>query len=416
MRSVKRTVLRAALVTALVSSAVVAGMTQAAKTATTKTADTPTFTLAVPLPLTDFGAYTIASLLHFDTAYGVNLKILPSTGGNTANLVASGQADAASFTAATAITISQQGKQTSTFWLNEYQPGIALVGAPNIKSIADLKQAHNCRIAGPPPGSSTYSSALIYIRENALKNCTLVQTPTQAAQVNGTVAGAYQATVLGFSGAAQVVGAGGNWLIDPRTAAFTKTYGRSTFPSGMVFGLKSQLQSKPAAVVSFLRATIAADNYMNTHTNKHLVALLQKDSAFATQSADALELGYFTRPWLGVNARRGTDSAGQLTAARWKQALVAASHFGISTFDPTVPQAQYGAAVDESYFKTAFPHIAQTDARYNTLAKLAKKYLGSASKWKTLSATAKPWLDTLNIPSSRLPNTRFQTGTFFWWK
>ena len=297
-------------------------MTQAAKTATTKTADTPTFTLAVPLPLTDFGAYTIASLLHFDTAYGVNLKILPSTGGNTANLVASGQADAASFTAATAITISQQGKQTSTFWLNEYQPGIALVGAPNIKSIADLKQANNCRIAGPPPGSSTYSSALIYIRENTLKNCTLVQTPTQAAQVNGTVAGAYQATVLGFSGAAQVVGAGGNWLIDPRTAAFTKTYGRSTFPSGMVFGLKSQLQSKPAAVVSFLRATIAADNYMNTHTNKHLVALLQKDSAFATQSADALELGLLHAALArrerspGYGQRRPADSGEMEAGAR----------------------------------------------------------------------------------------------------
>lgn len=413
MRSARRLVIRTALVTALVCSAGVAGLAQ---TAAAKTSDNPTFTLAVPLPLSDFGAYTIASLLHFDNAYGINLKVLPSTGANTANLVASGQADAASFTAATAVSISQQGKQTSTFWLNEYQPGIALVGAPDIKSIAQLKQANNCRIAGPTPGSSTYYAARIYMREASLKNCTLVETPTQAAQVNGTVAGAYQATVLGFSGAAQVVGAGGNWLIDPRTPQFTKTYGRSTFPAGILFGLKSQLQSKPAAVVGFLRATIAADNYINTHGNKQVVALLQKDSAFATQSATALQLGFFTRPWLGVNARRGTDTAGELTAARWKQAIDAASHFGIASFDPTVPQAEFSNAVDGSYYKTAFPHIAQMDAKHNTLAKLAQKYLGSASKWKTLYATAKPWLDTLNIKASRISNTRFPAGTFFWWK
>jgi ABC-type nitrate/sulfonate/bicarbonate transport system substrate-binding protein len=402
-----------ALVAMVVASSVLAGQ---ARAATFKTSDTPTFTLAVPLPLTDFGAYTIASELHFDTAYGINLKILPSTGGNTANLVASGQADAASFSVATAISIAQQGKQTSVFWLNEYQPGIALVGAPDIKSIAQLKQASNCRIAAPPPGSTTYYAALIYVRENALKNCTLVQTPTQAAQVTGTVAGAYQATVLGFSGAAQVVGAGGNWLIDPRTPQFTKTYGRSTFPSGVLFGLKSQLQSKPTVVVGFLRAVIAADNYINTHSNSQLVAVLQKDPTFATQSVAALELGYFTRPWLGVNARRGKDAAGQVTALRWKQALDAANHFGVTGFDPTVPQAAYSQAVDESYFKAAFPHIAQTDAKNDTLAKLAKAYLGSASKWKTLYATAKPWFSKLGISASRIPNVRFQPGTFFWWK
>lgn len=413
MRSARRLAVMAAFVSAVVLSAVLAG---GATAAPSKTNEIPTFTLAVPLPLTDFGAYTIASLLRFDSAYGINLKILPSTGGNTANLVASGQADAASFTAATAIAISQQGKQTSTFWLNEYQPGIALVGAPNIKSLAELKAASNCRIAGPTPGSSTYYAALIYMRENSLKNCTLVQTPTQAAQVNGVVAGSYQAAVLGFSGAAQVYLAGGHWLIDPRTPQFTKTYGRYTFPAGIVFGLKSQLQSKPDAVVGFLRATIAADNYINTHGNKALVTLLQKDSAFASQSASALELGYFVRPYLGVHARRGKDTAGQITAARWKQALDAASNFGIATFDPTVSEASYANAVDQSYYKKAFPHIAQTDTKTYTMAGLAKKYLGSAKKWRKLYATAKPWIDTLNIPASRLPNTRFAPGTFFWWK
>src|SRR4051812_37750160 len=192
MRSARRLVVLGVLVTALASSALFVGQATAV---TAKATDTPTFTLAVPLPLTDFGAYTMASLLHFDTAYGINLKILPSTGANTANLVASGQADAASFTATTALAISQQGKQTSTIFLNEYQPGIALVGSPNIKTIAELKAANNCRIATPPPGSSTYFAALIYVRENSLKNCSIVQTPTQAAQVNGTVSGAYQATV-----------------------------------------------------------------------------------------------------------------------------------------------------------------------------------------------------------------------------
>src|SRR6185312_1035667 len=112
-----------------------------------------------------------------------------------------------------------------------------------------------------------------------------------------------------------------------------QTYGRSTFPAGIVFGLKSQLQGKPDAVVGFLRATIAADNYINTHGDKHLVELLQKDGTFATQSADALALGYYVRPWLGVNARRGAGAAGEVTPKRWSQALEAASHFGIVGFD-----------------------------------------------------------------------------------
>jgi ABC-type nitrate/sulfonate/bicarbonate transport system substrate-binding protein len=413
MRSARRPFVLGALVMALVASAVFAGTAPAEPT---KTAAGPTFTLAVPLPLTDFGAYTIASLLHFDTAYGIDLKILPSTGANTANLVASGQADAASFTATTAVALSAQGKQTSTFWLNEYQPGIALVGSPNIKTLAELKSANNCRIASPPPGSSTYFAALIYQRENNLKNCTLVQTPTQAAQVNGTVSGAYQATVLGFSGAAQVVGAGGNWLIDPRTKRFEQTYGRSTFPAGIIFGLKSQLQGKPDAVVGFLRATMAANNYINTHGDAHLVSILQKDPAFATQSADALALGYYVRPWLGVNARRGAGAAGEVTNKRWEQALEAASHFGVVGFDKTISQASYSQAVDNSYFKKAFPHVAQMDAKTNTLAKLAAKHLGSAKKWKRLTATAKPWLGPLKISAKRLPNARFAAGTFFWWK
>lgn len=412
MKSASWLAITAAL-SSVVTCAVLAGGAAATPAASN---DLPGFTLAVPLPLADFGAYTMASLLHFDTAYGIDLKILPSTGGNTANLVASGQADVASFTVATAVAISQQGKQTSTILNNEYQPGLGFVGAPNIKSLADLKAAKNCRIAGPTPGSSTYYAANVYIRENSLKNCTLVETPTQAAQVNGVVSGAYQAAVAGFSGAAQIVVGGGHWLIDPRTKQYAATYGRSTFPAGAVFGLKSQLQSKRAAVVGFLRAVIAADNYINTHSDKQLVALLQKDSTFATQSASALEQAYYVRPWLGVNARRGKETAGELTASNWKQALDAASHFGIATFDASVPQAKFGEAVDMSYYKQAFPHIAQTDAKNNTLAKLAKAKLGSAAKWKTLYATAKPWLDTLHIPASRLPNVRFQPGTFFWWK
>ncbi len=146
------------------------------------------------------------------------------------------------------------------------------------------------------------------------------------------------------------------------------------------------------------------------------MSILQKDSAFATQSADALALGYYVRPWLGVNARRGAGAAGELTQKRWEQALEAASHFGVVGFDKSVSAASYSEAVDTSYFKKAFPHVAQTDAKYNTLEKLAKKYLGSSKKWKKLTTTAKPWLSTLNIPAARLPKTRWQAGTFFWWK
>jgi hypothetical protein len=415
VRSARRLVIRAALVTAIVSAAVVAAMAQTAQTATTKTSDTPTFTLAVPLPLTDFGAYTMASLLHFDTAYGINLKILPNTGGNTANLVASGQADAASFTAATAVSLSEQGKQTSVFFLNEYQPGIALVGAPDITTLAQLRSAKNCRLATPPPGSSTYYAALIYVRENNLKNCTIVQTPTQGAQVQGTVAGAYQATVLGYSGAVSVVQAGGHWLIDPTTAQFAKTYGRSTFAAGMVFGLKSGLQSKRPAVIGFLRATLAADNYINTHGNGQLVSLLQKDSSYATQPAASLALGYFVRPYLGVNSHRGNNTAGHLDQSEWQKAITAAAQFGVTSFDAKASAASYANAVDMSYYKAAFPHVAQTDAKNNTLAKLAQAVLGSSSKWKTLYATAKPWMDTLGVSASRIPNVKFQPGTFFWW-
>jgi hypothetical protein len=396
----------------VVVSAVFAG---AAQPATARATD-DTFTLAVPLPLTDFGAYTLASLLHFDTAYGINLKILPNTGANTANLVASGQADAASFTAATAVSLSDQGKQTSVFLLNEYQPGIALVGGPDITSIAQLRGFNNCRIASPTPGSSTYLAALIYLRENALKNCTLVQTPTQAAQVNGTVSGAYQATVSGYSGAVSVVQAGGHWLIDPTTEKFAKTYGRSTFAAGMVFGLKSGLQAKRDATIGFLRATMAANNYINTHGNAQIVSVLQKDSTFATQPAASLALGYFVRPYLGVNAHRGANTAGHLDDKEWKKAIDAAAQFGVTSFDAKSASASYAQAVDMSYYKAAFPHVAQTDAKNDTLAKLAKSVLGSSSKWKTLYATAKPWLDTLGIPAAKIPNVRFQPGAFFWWK
>src|SRR5262249_40388687 len=156
---------------------------------------------------------------------------------------------------------------------SEVNPGTAMIGAPNIATTADLKSAPNCRIAAAAAGSTSYAAALIYQRELGLVNkCTVVRLATTGLQIQGTLPGAYQAAVTGISAWETMRPQGAHLLIDPLSETFLKTYGRSAYQAGLVWGAKDTLQSKSAALVPFIRGSFDAAQYIWTHTDKQVAA------------------------------------------------------------------------------------------------------------------------------------------------
>jgi hypothetical protein len=286
------------------------------------------------------------------------------------------------------------------------------VSAPDITSLAQLKSAPNCRIVTATIGSAAYYQALIFQRELGLVNkCSIVQLPTTALEVQGTLSGAYQAAVVAYASSIIMAPQGGHVLIDPLSPAYAKTYGRVAYQAGLTWGLKDAVQAKSAAIVDYIKGSLDGADYVWTHTDKQVAEVIAKDPMFTGITLDQLtQQVAAVRPFIGIST--DPTEPNYMTSSDWKRALTAFGQFGFSGYDPTSPLVQYSQVIDMTYYDKAFPKPAfVVDSTLNTLSKIAAAKLGSASKWKDLYAANKVWIDALGLKASVIPTARLRVGT-----
>jgi ABC-type nitrate/sulfonate/bicarbonate transport system substrate-binding protein len=364
----------------------------------------------------DWSPVVVAQELGFFKKLNLPLTLTTDTGTNTTNLVASGEYDIAAYTAPIAVSLSEAGKPTSVIANVENLPGVSLVSSSAITSVSDLKSAPNCRIASSAQGTALWYYGLVYLHKLGLQNCTLVPAEDTAVQIDGVVSGEYQAAVLSQASTLTVKSQGGHLLEDATSPSWAKTFARTTIPSGADIGLTADLRSKRASVVAFMQGLMGGADYVNTHSDADVAAADQRDSNYATEPASALTVSLpYVRKFFGIAAKSTTATPMFISATGWKEGLKVYSQYGLTGFSATAPAAQYGKAVDMSYYDAAFPHLVVTDAKYDTLAKVAAWKLGSASDWRTLYTPSKFWLATLNVPPTRIKSARLAPGTVLWW-
>jgi ABC-type nitrate/sulfonate/bicarbonate transport system substrate-binding protein len=380
--------------------------------------DNPTLNIVFSTNVTDYAQWVIAKDLGFYDTEGVNVNDSFNAGSNTINLVVSGQADLATYTGAGAAQVALQGKPVSGIMSSEVNPGAALSTAPGITSLADLKNATNCRWAVAAAGSQAYWQALVYQRELGLANkCTLVQLATTPLQIQGIVSGAYQAAVTGLTSVIPFVSQGVHILINPVSPSYLSTYGRDLYQAGLIWGLKDNLQSKSAAVVAYIRGSFDASQYLWTHNDKQVAEQLLKNPLYAGNTLDQMvAFVAYNRPFIGNNTSRSKGGSlskpNYMSAADWKQAMTVFGQFGLSGFDTSSSSVQYPAIIDMSYWNKAFPKPnLVVDAKHRTLSQLAAANLGSAAKWNQLYSANKVWLDALGLKQSQIPNAKLRIGT-----
>jgi hypothetical protein len=361
--------------------------------------------------------WVVAKQMGFYDGEGVSVNLVENSGANTTNLNVAGQADLTAYTGAAATQVALQGKPVTGIMATEVYPGAAFISAPNITSAADLRNAPNCRISAATIGSTAYAAALVYMRELGVANkCTLVQLPTTALQIQGTLAGAYQATVTGYSAWSTMQPAGAHLLIDPLSDTYAKTYGRSAYQAGLLWGLKDNLSTKSAALADFIRGTFDAAQYIWTHTDKQVATVLAKDPLYTGLTVDQLTpLVTAVRPFEGNNTNRlhaDKSKPYYMSEGDWKTALAAFAQYGLQGFDPTSPLLQYSQIIDMGPYAKAFPKPSfVVDPKHRTLSAIAAANLGSASKWTQLYAANKLWMDALGLKQSQIPTAKLRVGT-----
>jgi ABC-type nitrate/sulfonate/bicarbonate transport system substrate-binding protein len=380
-------------------------------------------TQATPLSLglssvaSDYAVPLVAQQLGFFAKQGVDMTLNDNAGANLVNAVASGQMDIAGHTMSTALQVGQQGKDAEIIWANEYYPGLAFVSSKEYPTVAALRTASPCRIAVFPASVSIWAGTL-YKRTLGLKNCETVPVGSATLQTQGIVAGSYQASPLGYTQAVQATSDGrANMLIDPTSEKFKATYGRSTYAVNGVWALNSTLVSKREGMIGFLRAYMGSADWIHTHTDIQVAAVLQQRESYRLLSLDAVLGGLKSaRGYIGVLAKsKVSPRPGSVSKEAWTRSLKEFNTYGLTGYDAASPANAWGERVNMSLYDEAFPHLVTVDAKHNTLSKLAAWKLGSASKWKTLYTPSKFWFDTLNVPSAKIATAKLRPGTVFWW-
>jgi hypothetical protein len=409
-----RQVLARSLAVTLVLGAVALGSAGGAGAAKK---DLPTLNVVLSTSVLDYAQWIAARSFGFWTAEGVNVNQTLNGGGNTINLVVGGQDDLATFTGASGAQVALQGKPIAGILATEINPGQSLISAPNIPTIAALQTASNCRIATSAVGSTAYWGALVFQRELGLaKKCTLVPLATTGLQVQGVVAGSYSATVVGASLWPNAEAGGAHQLIDPLSPSYLKTYGRTAYQAGLIWGLKDNVAAKSAAIISFIRGAFDGAEWFWTHNDEQTAEMFAKIPEYAGSTIDQmLPLINHVRPFTGNNTERISGDLSQpnyMSQKEWNRALTVFGQFGLQGFDPTSPLIQYSQVIDMSYYDKAFPKPNfVVDAHHRTLSQLAAANLGSASKWTQLYNANKVWFDTLGLKQSQIPNAKLRIGT-----
>jgi NitT/TauT family transport system substrate-binding protein len=288
--------------------------------------------------------YLAEALGYFDDA-GVDVKILDNTGGNTANFVASGQADVGMIAAAVPLLLAQQGKDSKIIYSPQSgaSAGI-LVGGKGVETVEDLKGK---RVGTLAKGSSTYGLAALYSEKFGL-DADLVPLQTNAALTGALKSGQIAGATGPYDSYAALVDAGdAKILVDTREKAERQEIIGADYPEGAVFGLAENLADHRDAMVGVLTAFDRALTYFREQPAEKVAETLRTQPGFKATPVDQLTAYVESaKNYVGIND-------GFISKDAWNAGLAGYALWGLSGFDPDNPEFSYAERVDMSYLEAA---------------------------------------------------------------
>lgn len=305
---------------------------------------TAQMTIALGASTPVFGAAYLANTLGYFKDEGLDVKLMENTGVNTANLVATGEADLAAFSVPSALVLTQQGKQTTFLAFGAGASAAAsLVGAAGITSPDQLRGQ---RIGALGKGSIPYAAAIAYNNHFHLK-AQIVVLPDNAtiagALASGQIKGATGAisnfqALLRDGKAVSLVDAG----TDPQ--AFREAFGED-YPAGGYFALKSSVRKRPEEYAKAIRALYRATMYMVNTPAAEVATELRKSKAYQAIPVGQLA-GLVTA---AVPQLEHMDS----TKDRWNQSLAGVGTWGVDGLTIDHDTMGYDNEVDMSFLHDA---------------------------------------------------------------
>ena len=327
-------------------------------------------TVAIIAPNANFAPVFVAKSEGLFEKYGLDVEILENAGANTLNYLVSGRADVTLFATPNTILLANRGQPTTAFMSALRDSGAALVGGPNFDSLADLTAAgSSCRISTTQAGTQAYGYAYFYTRTDKLnlKNCSIDQAPSNAIAVARLASGQVSAVVLPLPFAITFVNRiGANLLISPNTRTYRKQFGLPNFSSSVYFGLSSVVKEKRPQLINFIKAINDTNKLLVPKNLNRLTRDLQPFDSFKAVDAKSLRTSLqFIISYMGVGANyadpalvkkfpnRLSTNPGYLPRKIWDASLQQYAQWGIPDFNPSGPEARYGARVDMSLLAQA---------------------------------------------------------------
>jgi ABC-type nitrate/sulfonate/bicarbonate transport system substrate-binding protein len=347
----------AALALALVTL-VVAGPSAAARTgASAACTNPPTLNIVIGAGTVTFGPIYIALEDGLFQKNCVNVNVVNNNGVAVQGaLLVGDQVDLAVTASAGAMAIRAQGqplKMVAELTNYDYR-SLALVGSSKYPTLQSLVAAgSNCHLGAAGTGTANY--AYLKVIQAAFNiECQVTSFPTTPAIDSALVAGQVDAIVTGPVDAVTLGKQDFPTLLNPfdMPKDEQKKISPAPYPFATIVGIDSNLQSKRAAVESFIEAIRQALALSSGLKLSQLGALTAADTgAFPTTP-----LASITETWALVKHQVPVGkSAGFITNAGYNSmlaGLVQGQQANISTTDPN--QNYYGV-VDMSYFNATAP-------------------------------------------------------------
>ncbi len=203
--------------------------------------------LRISLPGIGSASYPLimAQKMGYFRAEGYNAELIPMSGGLAVKTHLAGEVD---FTSSGTVVAAIRGAKFKTLMAFIRELPYDLMAAPEIKRVEDLRGK---RIAVSDRGSVTYIVARAILHGHALepdRDVNVIAMGRPDVRYQGLVAGAVQAVIANFDGAAMLRTRGYHSVA--KAANYTKGF------AGSLSATLDQLQNKPDEVLRVVRATL----------------------------------------------------------------------------------------------------------------------------------------------------------------
>jgi ABC-type nitrate/sulfonate/bicarbonate transport system substrate-binding protein len=343
----------------LALSVVVAGCSSGSSSASSSSGSTAesvgSLIVGVPGVSTVSTALYIAQTEGYYAKYHVSVS-LENAGALVGTEASAGRLDLAQEGTSGALTATAGGRPTSVvYWLGGNDTGYVVVRQqsplkPAATALDTLMVLSGKRVAVEGTADSSYGFASAYskyIVAHGGKPLTIVSLPTTAAEQAELLSGEVDAAVgsTGAVGGSTIAAGKARVLVAPSASDISTLSGGQTVALAL-WGLKSIVQSKSAAVAAFLAAVRDAQKFMSSHSAEQVAASLEKSSAWNTfTEAQIMDTYKYDSPFLG-------PSNGYIDSSVWARSVKSFGTWGL-TINLNSSEFTYSNAVDMSYWNAA---------------------------------------------------------------